>query len=64
MRIITRNVDEKDRKKLDNIKTYYGQKTETKALNNLIDDFEKIYQIIEENKKLKLKLSFIRNGNV
>ena len=64
MRIITRNVNEKDRKKLDNIKTYYGQKTETKALNNLIDDFEKIYQIIEENKKLKIKLSFIQRRKI
>jgi len=57
MKIIMSNKNEKDRNNIDKIKSYYGQKTESKAVVCLINDFERIQNIIDENKKLKIKLT-------
>lgn len=63
MKIIMSNKNEKDRSSIDKIKTYYGQKTESKAVICLINDFDRIQNIIDENKSLKIKLATtIRNG--
>lgn len=58
MQINLINKNEKDRNNINKIKAYYGQKTESKAIICLINDFDKIKKIIDENKELKIKLSF------
>lgn len=59
MKIILSNKNEKDRREIEKIKSYYGHKTESKALKSLIYDFDKLEEILNENKRLKIKLSLI-----